>query len=321
MSGFDMNNYVDVEPLEIETGLPDEVCPIMYTDEYKQVMSVARRLMQEGEYSERALQLTSKAIALAPAFYTVWNYRYSIVEHLAKESGDVEGYMNKEMDWLDEVTLGNPKNYQIWSYRQALLKIHPAPSVKRELPILQIMIDDDTKNYHVWSYRKWCILFFQDFTNELTYADSLIQRDVYNNSAWTHRMFVMKHTNPSKHEVREEIEYTKKKIEIVPQNVSSWEYLRGLYEVFLDCEYDEETIKFAEKFTDDILKLDITVDKEVSALPNIESSYALEFLADVFAKIPSPENTNNAKKAYTALSLKYDPIRSALWNHKMGQLA
>lgn len=49
----------------------------------------------------------------APAFYTIWNYRFNIVRHMMAESDDTTSYLNKELDWLDEVTLNNPKNYQI----------------------------------------------------------------------------------------------------------------------------------------------------------------------------------------------------------------
>ena len=320
MSDFDFKIYEDVEQLPIETGLDNELCQIMYTDEYKQVMGIARKMMQDKEYSERALILTSKVIDLVSAFYTIWNYRFSIVESLLENSysNDKQAFVNKEMDWLDDITLNNPKNYQIWSYRQALLNIHPSPDMKRELPILQIMIDEDTKNYHVWSYRKWCVQFFQDYTNELQYTDSLIQRDVYNNSAWTHRMFVLKYVQADTEMVRYEIDYTKEKIEFVPQNVSSWNYLRGLYEIFLEYKYDEEIIEFAKTFTNNILDIDVCREETVSQFPPIESSFALEFLADVYSQ--DSTKCTNAIKALSALALKYDPIRKGLWNYKINKL-
>lgn len=306
-------NFSDVEPMSIELGVDNELCKIMYTDEYKLLLGLCRRLMSEGEVSERALLLTAKVINLAPAFYTVWNYRYNIIKERLGSAANKEDLLDKELDWLDEVTLGNPKNYQIWSYRQALLKLHPQPSFKREMPIIQLMIDEDTKNYHVWSYRKWCVLFFEEFENELQFADLMIRRDIYNNSAWTHRMFVWQHTQPSSTQIIGEIDnYLRTKIELAPQNISCWTYLRGLYELFLKENYDPSVIRFAETFVDGVL------DESSEEPDNIESSYALEFLAHVYSR--DPEKKQRAIRAYNLLAEKYDPIRSKLWQRKLTQL-
>ncbi|CCD23682.1 bifunctional protein farnesyltransferase/protein geranylgeranyltransferase NDAI_0C00210 [Naumovozyma dairenensis CBS 421] len=310
---FNIEDYKDVDRLPITTGLEDELCAIMYTDEYKEVMGIARSLFQSKEFSNRAKRLTSKVIQLAPAYYTIWNYRYEIIESEIKKMSepDSTNFLNKELSWLDEITLNNPKNYQIWSYRQAIIKLHPNPDLKLEFPIISMMIDDDTKNYHVWSYRKWCILYFQDFSNELTFCDNFIQRDVYNNSAWTHRMFVWKNLNPSKVQIMDELNYLKEKIELVPQNISVWTYLRGLYENFLNDQYDQEIINFAETFINGLFD-------NTTTLPKIESTYALEFLADIYSR--NPETLQNSITAYNALSIKYDPVRINFWNHKLKKL-
>ncbi|KAL3233591.1 Protein farnesyltransferase/geranylgeranyltransferase type-1 subunit alpha [Nakaseomyces bracarensis] len=325
--------FGDVEPMSIELAVPNELCKILYSDEYRVLLGLCRRLMSENELSERALLLTAKVINLAPAFYTVWNYRYNIIKSRISggegegdgdgKLGDDAALLDKELDWLDEVTLGNPKNYQIWSYRQALLKLHPAPSFKREMPIIQLMIDEDTKNYHVWSYRKWCVLFFRDFNHEIAFTDLMIRRDIYNNSAWTHRMFVWQHTTPSSTQIISEIDnYLRTKIELAPQNISCWTYLRGLYELFLRENYDPSIIRFAESFVDGVLETSTSSkeeEEEQKDVPdNIESSYALEFLAHVYSRESSKKE--RAIRAYKLLADKYDPIRSKLWQHKLAQL-
>ncbi|CCE65965.1 hypothetical protein TPHA_0N01840 [Tetrapisispora phaffii CBS 4417] len=333
MSEFDVSLYSDIEPLPIETGLDNELCQIMYTDEYKQVIGIARRLISNGEFSERALDLTSCVIDLSPAFYTIWNYRFNIVTALMAVSGDIEAFLNKELDWLDEVTLNNPKNYQIWSYRQALLEVHPNASLKRELPVLEMMIDEDTKNYHVWSYRKWCVQKFNDFTNEFQFADSLIEKDIYNNSAWTHRMFVLKNLTSNKNEdnwneqlkketIDFEIEYAKQKITLCPQNVSSWNYLRGILDKYFDEDYTINGIdEFAIQYIDNIFEKNESELTETNStnLPQLKSSYALQFVADGYSRIPDKKNM--AIKAYKSLSIKYDPIRRGLWNHMISKLS
>lgn len=307
-----MEGYEDISPLPLDTGFKDELCQIMYTDEYRMVVGTARALMERREYSERAKELTGRVIDLAPAYYTAWNYRFDILMHLANGNAEL---LNQELEWIDEVTLNNPKNYQIWSYKEAVLKNHPSPSCKRELPILQLMLDDDTKNYHVWSFRKWCILFFGDFTHELAYTEMLLERDVYNNSAWTHRMFVLKYTSPSNDHLLEEIEFVKAKIKLVPQNVSVWTYLRGLYENFFNANYDDRIVQFTKNFThgveDEQAEMNVNVE--------VESSFALEFLAHVYtlrggAMIPK------AIQAYKGLATRYDPIRKNMWERKIAKI-
>ncbi|CAI4045396.1 hypothetical protein N7582_003511 [Saccharomyces uvarum] len=311
-------DYSDITPLPIQTGLQDELCQIMYTDEYKQLMGLARAMLSVNELSPRALQLTSQIIDVAPAFYTMWNYRFNIIRHNVAGCDDAISYLNKELDWLDEVTLNNPKNYQIWSYRQSLLKLHPSPSFKRELPVLKLMVDDDSKNYHVWSYRKWCCLFFNDFQHELAYTNDLIDADIYNNSAWTHRMFYWANSKGvvSEVELADELQFVLDKIQLVPQNISSWTYLRGLQELAPGADqWNDKLVQFATSFIANVFSLPVD---SPQALPEIESSYALEFLARHWSVDPSTRE--NALRAYNLLAIKYDPIRKNLWQHKLKNL-
>lgn len=311
---FNEKDYEDVTPMSIETGLKDELCRIMYTDEYKQLMGWTRAMLSKNELTPRAIRLTSKLIDLAPAFYTIWNYRYNIFSHLLQDCPDKESWTAKELDWLDEITLNNPKNYQIWSYRQSLLtNLVPNPTMKRETPIMNMMIDDDSQNYHVWSYRKWVVKFTGDYSQELGFIDRLIQKDVYNNSAWSHRMFYLKNIEPDNVVINEEINYVKDKISSVPQNISSWNYLRGLYKLFKSNQYDSEIIEFITPFVNNL-----SIDQNNDQLPEIQSSYALELLAYIYSLTDQRELSTHY---YKCLATKYDPIRSNYWNHKIELLS
>lgn len=311
-------DFDDIIPLPISSDAEGELCQIMYDDDYKHLMGIARAMLESKELSERALHITNSVVEVVPAFYTIWNYRYNIVRFLYGENAEA---LDKELDWLDEFTLNNPKNYQIWSYRQAILQLHPKPSFKRELPILHSMIDDDTKNYHVWSYRRWCVLFFKDFTKELAFAGDFIRRDVYNNSAWCHRMFVLKNYHPSAQEIEAEITYAKEMIEKAPQNISPWNYLRGIHEVFLSGNYSPETVEFALSFVGDFFERKFSINHEgilCEEAPVVESSFALELLATVYSK--RREHLQKAKEAYHGLIAWYDPIRKNFWEYRLGLL-
>ena len=66
-------------------------------------------------------------------------------------------------------TLGgaNPKNYQIWYHRRALLESAGKRSqnsssmsdevVAQELAYVAKVLGEDSKNYHAWSHRQWMV--------------------------------------------------------------------------------------------------------------------------------------------------------------------
>lgn len=66
------------------------------------------------------------------------------------------------------------------------------------------------------------------FKNELEYTEELIAEDIRNNSAWNQRYFVLDQTTKfEQNVVDKEIDFALVKISIVPDNESSWSYLRG----------------------------------------------------------------------------------------------
>lgn len=75
----------------------------------------------------------------------------------------------------------------------------------------------------------YCVIFvFSLFDGELEYVDSLISKDIRNNSAWNQRYYVLNNTTKFEPEIIEqEVDYTLKKISQVPDNESAWSYLRG----------------------------------------------------------------------------------------------
>lgn len=123
-------------------------------------MAYLRAVMAAKEHSPRALQLTDHIISMNPAHYTVWLYRFAIIEALNISIPD-------EIAWLNEVSLEHLKNYQIWNHRQLLLD-HYYPAIasdaeavrdlaRSESDFIAQMLALDAKNYHVWSYRQYLV--------------------------------------------------------------------------------------------------------------------------------------------------------------------
>ncbi|GEQ71123.1 hypothetical protein JCM33374_g4804 [Metschnikowia sp. JCM 33374] len=277
-----------------------ELCQILYSEEYSSTMGALRSSLEKKAYTEEALELTEKALDLLASHYTTWHYRFDIVTHLQKNLFD-------ELDWCEEVALENQKNYQIWNYRQRIIeKIMSDPVLaaqfhhKREYPILDMMLEQDTKNHHVWSHRKWFVERFALHRDEaeLAFTNKLIEADARNNSAWTHRFFLkFKGGDLSEDEIVSEIDFVKSQIDLCPQNPSTWNYIGG---IFNQTTRDLTQLK-------DFCLIYADIEKDV-----ISSSFALETLA----KIAILEGRiEDADRIYEALSTKYDPIRKNYWEY------
>lgn len=52
---------------------------------------------------------------------------------------------------MDDFAAENPKNYQIWHHRRAVVELLGDGS--RELAFSETVFDTDAKNYHAWAHR------------------------------------------------------------------------------------------------------------------------------------------------------------------------
>lgn len=263
-------------------------------------MDTLNEFLLKKIYTEEALELTEEAIDLLASHYTTWHYRYDIIQHL-----NYDRFV--ELDWCEVIALENEKNYQIWNYRQRIIgDIMADPELasrfdtKRELPIMSMMLDQDSKNHHVWSYRKWFVETFKLYNDpaELEFVEKAIDADLRNNSAWTHRFFLK--VNGSG--FAGEDQFCMDRIDMCPQNPSPWNYLSGMY---------RETGRPLGELEQFCLKHgDIEQEK-------IASTFAVEMLAQI-----AVDNHNVARgtQLYGALAETYDPIRAHYWNYLRSQL-
>lgn len=299
---------------------------IMYSQEYRTVLGTLRALLAAKEYSERALAVTSHAISLNPAHYTVWQYRYHIIRHFAELQKTPElkaQYIEKELEYNEGEAISHPKNYQIWNYRELLMKLNPHPNPKKEFPIIEAIIIEDNKNYHTWSYRTWLVTYFQLYKedSEINFVNILLSKDIRNNSAWNFRFFLKFSSAThfsSDEEIAYEIKYTKRAISDSPQNSSAWNYLLGVYDVGKRDLDDLE--EFCLQFVD-FDNLDVTEEEKNEkesgdfTEPIVKSVYAMEALQKIYEQ----KEKSKSLKALNLLS-KVDPIRVNYWNYKKSLL-
>ncbi|KAH9904740.1 protein prenylyltransferase [Xylariomycetidae sp. FL2044] len=321
----DWDDVVPIPQSEPEGALAS----IAYPEDYAEAMSYLRAVMATQEHSERCLRLTEHIISMNPAHYTVWLYRFAIIQHLKISIPD-------EIKWLDDVSLRFLKNYQIWHHRQLLLD-HYYPTIagapedvaalaRNERAFLIQMLECDTKNYHVWSYRQYLVrklgMWEGADPEELANVEDLIRDDVRNNSAWSHRFFLVfsdpSRTTPDAHAteadpkvpaqiVDRELAYAQAKIELAPQNQSPWNYLRG---VLVKGGRELGSVRaFCEGFASQL--------GEGEEKEEVRSSHALDLLADIYKEAGEKDK---AVLCLDRLGDKWDRVRKGYWEYRKKML-
>ncbi|XP_037068868.1 LOW QUALITY PROTEIN: protein farnesyltransferase/geranylgeranyltransferase type-1 subunit alpha-like [Pollicipes pollicipes] len=215
----DRDEWRDVTPLPQDDG-PHPVVRILYSERFSDVHDYFRAVLRSGEVSGRALRLTSAALELNAANYTVWHHR----RHLLLELGCP---LQPELDFIRRMIEDHPKNYQVWHHRRVLVERRGRPGDERRLT--SSCLAQDPKNFHAWQYRQWAVRRFDLFDGELEFAERLIDEDVRNNSAWNQRYFVVNNTTGFTAEaVAREVAFCLAALRKVKNNESAWNYLRGV---------------------------------------------------------------------------------------------
>jgi len=268
------STFQDLAPVPQDDGdVP--VCAINYPVDFRVAYDYFRAVLRKDERSDRALDLTEICLELNPANYTAWHFRRLCLYEKAK-LGDGGGgdepsppatiaaaadLFERDLALASRLGGHNPKNYQIWYHRRALLeelgRQQESPPrrleefCRNELEYLRQVAVVDAKNYHMWSHRQWVAQILSGigvdkgerpiWEEELEYSREMIGLDVRNNSAWNHRWFACHRgkqhplsltgngesfagTATGNGEGRRELEYALAQARIDPYNESPWRY-------------------------------------------------------------------------------------------------
>lgn len=292
--------FADIKPVAQDDG-PNPVVAIAYTPKFKEAMDYFRAVVQAGEVSERALQLTAIVTELNPANYTAWYYRRVLLFQLNKD-------LDEEIKLLDDTIEDNQKNYQVWYHRKAILE--KSRNITDELEFIERIMASDSKNYHAWAHRQWVVSEFGLWQGEMEFIDRLLEQDFRNNSAWNHRFYVLKNSTDLSDQVKiEELKKTFTYLFKAPNNESAWNYARGLWG------YQQITAGQNASVLDELLSLTQQVlDRQPLAV------YAHQTMVDALDAKNTPEDTNKAIQHCQKLA-KIDSIRAKYWNYKTDVLS
>ena len=172
----------------------------------------------ERDYSNVTLQLISKLLTQNPEYYTIWNHRRLVLQHVfATErqrgeapSHDVEDDMDSQAAHKAGMTLAqqeisllikedlqfllpllkqHPKCYWIWNHRSWLLKTASTHLPKHaslelwncELALVGKMLAIDSRNFHGWDYRRAVVSEIETLS-----ASSMVESEYEYTTKMTH---------------------------------------------------------------------------------------------------------------------------------------
>jgi len=341
--------FSDIEPVDILDD--DGVAAIAYSEPFRIAFGYWRAVLQQDERSERTLKLTATCLQLNPANYTVWHFRRLCLDAVHHPQQEEQQSSSSEPDFsyvpadLELAALlggDNPKNYQIWYHRRALLeKIHQSAGDNEdasalfvqfcdsELTYIATVLQQDGKNYHAWSHRQWVVSTLDDaavWQSELNLAETLIAADRRNNSAWNHRWYVTHRRDGAASKIlsREaadaELEYVLTKSELIldPANESPWRYLIAVVkEQIFALEDGAQVMSLLSKVKERILALEFApenVDGKATC-PNLQSA-----LIDLLEWKGDPESLQEAMERAQSLADKHDTIRKKYWQFRVEEM-
>ncbi|PWA90775.1 protein farnesyltransferase/geranylgeranyltransferase type-1 subunit alpha [Artemisia annua] len=216
--------WADVTPVPQNDG-PNPVVPIAYSEDFTETMSYFRRvtLLIVSCLVRPFSQLVGYMCVWVEQ--EVWQFRRLILEALNAD-------LYEELEFIEGLASKNSKNYQLWHHRRWVAEKLGTEITSRELEFTKKIFSVDAKHYHAWSHRQWVLQNLGGWEDELAYCSQLLEDDIFNNSAWNQRYFVItKHPELGGIEATRdsEVDYTIKAILSKPENESPWRYLRGLY--------------------------------------------------------------------------------------------
>jgi protein farnesyltransferase/geranylgeranyltransferase type-1 subunit alpha len=301
--------WSDVTPVPQNDG-PNPVVPIAYKEEFSETMDYFRAVFLADERSIRSLHLTSEVIFLNPGNYTVWQFRRVILEALNADLQD-------ELGFVEQVASDNSKNYQIWHHRRWVAEKLGPDAVSKELMFTKKIFLLDAKNYHAWSHRQWVLQELGGWEDELDYCQQLLEDDIFNNSAWNQRYFVVTRSPllGGLEAMRDsEVRYAVDAIISRPENESPWRYLRGLYKDDTqswvnDPQVSSVCLKVLNSKSNYEFALSMLLDLLCNGFQPSK-----EFKDAVDALVPEPDSSDSElAKTVCSLLEHVDPMRANYW--------
>ncbi|KAG6836648.1 hypothetical protein H0H93_005478 [Arthromyces matolae] len=218
-------------------------------DDYLSLTQDVLARKKDKDWSEYALELTSRLLQINPEFYTIWNYRRNIfLNGIFPQSSpeDINNHITLELTNTMAALKGHPKIYWIWNHRRWSLENTPrgpeGPSEldsdgwrkanwDRELYVVEKLLDADPRNFHAWNYRRYVLASMpvpRSDKSELAYTTRKIESNISNFSAWHQRSKVLQLSNDNHSQEEGQFDLLRNAMYTDPNDQSVWMYHRWL---------------------------------------------------------------------------------------------
>jgi geranylgeranyl transferase type-2 subunit alpha len=215
------------------------------------------------------LDILDELLVLNPEYYPAWNRRKDLLlsqQHLLPDR------LASELEFNVRTLRASPKSYAAWHHRKWLLQRGAGATIfaavcQNELALCaRLLTEHDGRNFHCWNYRAFIVdqqlAFISDdsihdglggdddghrgnrnesdkrerkgdiIDRELAFAQSLIDRDFGNYSAWHRRAHLIaehvKDEDRRRSLMAGDVDLVLRAVWTDPEDHSAWLYLRGL---------------------------------------------------------------------------------------------
>lgn len=169
--------------------------------------------------SDDALGSTTVLLSLNPEYYSVWNYRRTILLHRLDGADDPAraALLAEDLALTQESMRTHPKVYWLWNHRRWCLERLPGTDKwRKELALVDVMLGMDPRNFMGWNYRRYVVAALASALapGEAPAFPASLSSGALSAEARAAQLAL----------AQEELQYTLRKIEANFSNFSAWHY-------------------------------------------------------------------------------------------------
>jgi len=206
---------------------------------YNQLCQDAFARKKAGDKTKEALESTTQVLGQNGDFYTLWNYRRTILLEMLKEmtEEEKEKTLQSELKFVEQIIPKYHKSYCVWEHRKWLTLGQKECNWRRELELCAKLLSVDARNFHCWNYRGFVLKHSNaEPSVEIEFLTKKIQENFSNYSSWHRRtstILEMHKNNPEDlpAAIDKELEFVSNAFYTEPGDQSGWLYYRWLVEV------------------------------------------------------------------------------------------
>lgn len=301
--------------------------------DYRRLTEELLQLRNKHEYSNKALQKTTKLLIINPEFNTIWNYRRDIIKELSQQLDC--NFWDGELEFTMERLKFRPKVYWIWNHRVWCLHNYPGSPMKiwlRELAIVEKLLEMDSRNFNGWNYRRFIVGMVEKIRgcdmnkDEFDFTTSKINQNISNFSAWFQRTTLIPKMIDSgaiknlQEFIKQEIEYIQNAMFTDAEDQSVWMYIKWFItnKDLIDHMSPDQYSSILKKLVEDI----VIINQDEISFCGKANVWCLKTLIVIEAiqKNQLNESVEEKSRSYLEELVQIDPLRKNRYLYQLASL-